>query len=701
MKTSKLITLSLAALLGACFAFSSCTEDTVMGMTVPAPGTKPNAGTIPDGDPFNPDNPGPVNPGDPDDPMNAIVNNPERLARIGITPMIEIYYTEYTKDSVFPSLEEVRNFTHINVGHVRFKDKKEGTGIDIPAASIALVQKFVAYKADYPELKVKLQMGGWGKNADGWSQMSRDPAKRKAFIDECVAICEQYGVDGFDIDWEYPTYAAKDGDYVNGASPADYENFVTLFKEMREAMPDKILSYAASDSGKYTDNYGVLPYIDYINVMTYDEGNPPYHNAPLYRSSICKDRCASEAVDDIFHGKQNIPYQMMNFGLAFYGHGDGYKQSVGNRYPSSVDYSKLEDIFFKGTCDGMDVKGVNYRIWDDVAKVPYLGDALGKMYASYEDIESINAKVEYAKSRNMLGVMIWEYRHDNDEGMLRHAVKHAMDGNPDAPGRYERPEEYSGQTTQPKDLPVMGKYTKYVLGKSGSDMVEELSGLCLSKDGDFLWGVHDKGTLYRINFDGTFVKQWYREADFEGLTMDPATGDLYIGLESSSKSVYRVPAPGYNAKDDNFTIKVEGVEDMGNSGCEGITWHKGNLYFGTQTGARLFEYKLDGTMLWKKSLRDVTSTISEVGDLCYDPVSDYLWVLDSNSNKDKPQYLPYTLYLFNGDGSKLLATYSLANFANWNPEAVCVDHKNNCIWIGDDCDSGNPSWLHKVEFTNL
>ena len=55
---------------------------------------------------------------------------------------------------------------------------------------------------------------------------------------------------------------------------------MTLFKELREAMPDKILSYAASDSGKYTDNYGVLPYVDYINVMTYDEGNPPYHNAP-------------------------------------------------------------------------------------------------------------------------------------------------------------------------------------------------------------------------------------------------------------------------------------------------------------------------------------------------------------------------------------------------------------------------------------
>ena len=691
--TSHILILSLLGL----FLAQGCTDDR-MGMAVPNPDNKPSSGEIPNGDPFNPDTPPPPGPGDDSDPWSQ---NPERLARIGQTPIIEIYYTEYTKENLFPSLEEVRNFTHINVGHVRFVDKDNGVGIEIDKATVPLVKKFVAYKADYPELKVKLQMGGWGKNADGWSQMARDAAKRKAFVDECVAICEQYGIDGFDIDWEYPTYAAKDGDHVNGASPADWENFVTLFKEMREAMPDKVLSYAASDSGKYTDNFGVLPYIDYINVMTYDQGNPPYHNSSLYRSKVTGSRCCAEAIDDIFHGKQGIPYQMMNFGLAFYGHGDGYKQTVGNRYPSSVDYSKLEDIFFKGTCDGYDVKGVNYRIWDDVAKVPYLGDALGRMYASYEDIESLNAKVEYAKSRNMLGVMIWEYRHDNDAGTLRHAVKHAMDGSPDAPGRYERPDE-NIDPDKPRELPVMGKVTKFVLGEAGSgkDRVEELSGLCLSKDEDFLWGIHDKGTLFRINFDGTFQKQYYHEADFEGITIDPATGNLYVGLESSSKSAYKIAAPNYNTHE-SIGFVVEGAESMGNSGVEGIAWHKGNLYFGTQTGARLFEYTLSGTQLWKRSLRDVTPTISEVGDLCYDPVSDYLWVIDSNSNKDKPQYLPYTLYLFSGDGSKLLNTYYIGDFANWNPEAVCVDHKNGCIWIGDDCDSGNPSWLHKVEFSNL
>ena len=665
-------------------------------MIVPNPNSKPNSGQIPSGDPFNPEDPG-TDPDTPVLPDNNPWDSPERQARIGITPIIEIYYTEYTKDDWFPSIEEVRNFTHINVGHVRFKDKVNGTGIEIPAKSISIVEKFVAYKALYPELKVKFQMGGWGKNADGWSQMARDEVKRKAFVDECVAITQQYGTDGFDIDWEYPTYAAKDGEYINGADPSDWYNFITLLKEMREAMPDKILSYAASASGKYTDNVNALQYVDYINVMTYDLGNPPYHNSPLYRSSIANNRTCQEVIDDIFHGQQGIPYQMMNFGIPFYGHGDGYKLTTGNAYPASVTYADLEDIFFNGTCGGMNVAGNNYRVWDDVAKVPYLADALGKMYASYEDIESINAKVDFLKSRNMLGAMIWEYREDNKEGTLRHAVKHAMDGHPDAPGKYERPDEYVAE----KDPPKMGKveFTKKLQSSDGK-WVPELSGLCLSKDGDFLWGCDDNGGLYKINFDGTFSLHWDKSAEMEGLAIDPATGTIYIGLEDSSNSGYVVPAPGYNSKT-NFGWVVDGVANMGNSGVEGIAWYKGEILLGTQTGATLFRYTLDGKLQEKKSLRTVCSTISEIAGLDYDEENDWLWVIDSNSNKDNPQYDPYTIYLFDGAATKLIAKYYIGDFADWNPEAICVDKKNGCIWVGEDCGDEQFSILHKVKFTGM
>ena len=673
-KTSRILIVSLLGL----FLAQGCADDR-MGMAVPSPDTKPTAGTIPSGDPFNPDEPpGPVDPTDQDDPWS---NDPARLARLGQTPIVEIYYTEYTDKSLFPSVEEMRYYTHVNVGHGRFVNRKTGDG-GIEIADPDLVRKFIAMKAEYPELKVKLMIGGWGKNADGFSMMARDAAKRKLFVDECVRICNEYGVDGFDIDWEYPTYAAKDGDYVNGASPDDYVNFVTMFKELRAALPDKILSYAASDSGKYTDNYGVLPYVDYINVMTYSMGNPPYHNAPLHRSTITKTRSCDEVIDDIFHGEQKVPYKMMNFGVAFYGHGDANNNKTNYYYPSSTDYSMLEDIFFKGKCQGRDVTGKNYRIWDDVAKVPYLADPLGKMYASYEDIESVNYKVEYLKSRDMLGAMVWEFRHDDAKGTLRHALRHAMDGNPDEPGRLERPEE---NMPEPFVAPVMGGYKRYDLSS-----VVELSGICLSKDKDFIWGVCDEnGELYKIGFDGKATLHWQHSADMEGVTVDPDSGDLFIAIEGEQK-VYRVYAPAYNTYKTIWYVQEAVDGSYGNSGLEGITWYKdGMLYIGAQTGANLWTYKEDGTKVSMVSLRKIASGIKEVADLCYDPDRDWLWVIDSTVFK---------IYLFSGDASELLAEYDISGVTKDNPESICVDHANSCVWIADDAQQ---SKLFKISFTGL
>ena len=59
------------------------------------------------------------------------------------------------------------------------------------------------------------------------------------------------------------------------------------------------------------------------------------------------------------------------------------------------------------------------------------------------------------------------------------------------------------------------------------------------------------------------------------------------------------------------------------------------------------------------------------------------------------------IYLFNGAATKLLAKYPIGKFADWNPEAICVDKKNGCIWIGEDCGDEKFSILHKVEFSNL
>ena len=180
----------------------------------------------------------------------------------------------------------------------------------------------------------------------------------------------------------------------------------------------------------------------------------------------------------------------------------------------------------------------------------------------------------------------------------------------------------------------------------------------------------------------------------EALTINPSNGDLYIGLEDSSKAAFKVPYSNGSYKFSSYEklFKIPETSDMGNGGVEGLTWYKGDLYFGTQTDATLFRYTLSGTQVSKKSLKKVTSNIKEIAGLDYDPEKDYLWVIDSEK---------YKIFLFDGAATKVLKEYDISSFADWNPEAICVDKKHGCIWIGEDCNDDNPSKLHKVPFDNL
>ncbi len=238
--------------------------------------------------------------------------------------------------------------------------------------------------------------------------------------------------------------------------------------------------------------------------------------------------------------------------------------------------------------------------------------------------------------------------------------------------------------TNEPGMPVQGSYTRKVFDSG----VEELSGLCLSWDKTYLWGVGDQGELYKFtNLDGgvdaiTYTSVWKYSADMEGVTIDPGSTMLYLGIESDR--VYRVPSP-YNSKTTIFVI--DDAANMGNSGVEGITWHKGDLYVGAQSGATLWCYTLDGTKKWKKQLGSIAPGVEEVGDLYYDSETDLLWVADSEAHK---------LFVFDGDVTKLKAIYDVSFIGN--AESVCVDHQRNCVWVGDD---GTSSKIYKITFTGL
>lgn len=238
--------------------------------------------------------------------------------------------------------------------------------------------------------------------------------------------------------------------------------------------------------------------------------------------------------------------------------------------------------------------------------------------------------------------------------------------------------DYAGPA--PK-MPEMVKENKFTVS------FNELSGLCLSADADFLWAIDDNGKLGKLSFTGEVLYKKSFDFDPEAVTIDPSTGDLLIGNEEPC-SVYRIPAPDFNKATHLFTIP--GTSSFGNAGMEGLTYYKdGMVYAGMQTGSYLFCCKLEtGEVVWKKNMREIFPAITEIAGLCYDPLTDWLWVIDSESRY---------FFVLTGDAEQMLARYKTKSPTN--PESISVDHVHSCIWVGDDY--GSTSYLYRYDFTGL
>ena len=335
-------------------------------------------------------------------------DTPVLCTDIGQTPIVLAYYTENSSE-----LPDVTLLTHINYAHGRFGDPSEGDGgiwIEKPEK----MEKVLALKSKNPKLKVMLMIGGWGDKANGFSKMARDPEKRTLFCTSVKGLLDQYHLDGVDIDWEYP----GGGPSSNDKSDQDAYNFNLVLKELRQTIgTSKIISYASSATAGYVLWTGAMKYLDYVNVMTYDMGKPPYHNATLYRSGLTSNNSVEESVQK--HLNKGVPLNRQVLGVPFYGHGKA-------PYADDVKYNEMAAIL---AATSGEYAGKNKERWDDVAKVPYLTDVTGStMYLGYDNARSVGFKGEFAKDHGMLGAMCWEYRHDDSNQTLLKALVTAIYG---------------------------------------------------------------------------------------------------------------------------------------------------------------------------------------------------------------------------------------------------------------------------------
>jgi len=355
---------------------------------------------------------------------------------------------------------DVRLITHLNYSfglvynneagetNAALKDPAKLHQVWLSPKVAADLAKIPALRKQNPHLKVLLSLGGWG--ARGFSSAAATPETRAVFIRSIEEVVKKYGLDGIDLDWEYP---------VNGAwglvdsTPADRDNFTALLKELRQHLgKEKLVTIAVAASAEspksWIDVKAIAPLLDYINLMTYDMAyGTQYFNSNLYDSKqwptvAAADKYSADFVVNNYIAAGLKPSQM-NLGIGFYGRvpkrameaGIDWTKPEAQKNPVTEPYFGPEEVtLFRSL--GYDLTQDTYvkyndivskllndpqkrftQHWDDEAKVPWLSVKSAKgepVFAlSYENPRSVAVKAEYIKSKGLGGAMFWEYGADD------------------------------------------------------------------------------------------------------------------------------------------------------------------------------------------------------------------------------------------------------------------------------------------------
>ena len=282
-------------------------------------------------------------------------------------------------------------------------------------------KQIISVKESFPHVKICLSFSHTVVNSDnsqggGFSAMASTEEGRKAFAEDCLEFLQKWNIDGIDIDWEFPGISWSG----HACDPSvDTKNFTLLMKQLRETLGDDyLLTYAgycmdkqsASGGWKYIDVAAVDPYVDYVNLMTYDLDAAPHHQSAIKSSAAYWD--CERAVNAYL--KAGVAPSKLILGIPF------YARHSFSASPTSIAYYKIK------TMDPAKYKTDN---WDESAGVPYITEvSTGKFYAGYDNPKSIERKADWVLRLGMTGLMYWSYDEDDSAGTLRNAVWRSVMG---------------------------------------------------------------------------------------------------------------------------------------------------------------------------------------------------------------------------------------------------------------------------------
>jgi chitinase len=267
--------------------------------------------------------------------------------------------------------------------------------------------------------KFLLALGGWGNDL-GFSTVAASSELRSTFINNLIDVCDTYGYDGIDMDWEFPQ------------NNYDRQNLNFLMAEMdssfNEHNPNWLITMAVPVSnwgGQWFDFSFLQFYVDFFNAMTYDMHGSwtdhAGHNSPLYQSPPGDPDGSCHTGINYLVNSRGIPESQTNLGLPFWG--KRYDTStINGAFTGTVVDKRYYEI------PALIDNGWTYH-WDSDAYCPYLVKDDQTKILTFDDPESIRHKCEYALERELGGVMIWALGYDvtgNGQELIQSINQHFL-----------------------------------------------------------------------------------------------------------------------------------------------------------------------------------------------------------------------------------------------------------------------------------
>ncbi|EEB90701.1 hypothetical protein MPER_11056, partial [Moniliophthora perniciosa FA553] len=216
----------------------------------------------------------------------------------------------------------------------------------------------------------------------------RYPAlQQSTFISSVKDLLSTYGLDGIDIDFEYPSAIER------GAPATDTPNLTAFFRELRAGLPSAVISCATPAGYWFLKGFEIdkiVENIDYLNMMSYD-----YHGQwdtnVTDQASVTNPHTSLLDMETsaLLYIRAGIDLSKVNLALSFFSH-----------------FFEIDELLNNGISPKLDGPSQTYWFNDQGSLV------------TFDQQDTWNAKENFASTRCFGGTFIWsvDQRTDNLAG---------------------------------------------------------------------------------------------------------------------------------------------------------------------------------------------------------------------------------------------------------------------------------------------